>query len=131
MVIAVAAMYFALRRPAAHAEIRILNLKFHDEGGAIKLDAEMTTYSHAPRLNTKATLKLNGVRHPLQLEPIKAPLNYQFATVNTFQLGFTGHYSKLTPPPKMAVIEIRAKMSDGTKARLHTKIPLVETPATA
>ena len=122
--IAVIAMLFALRRPGAHTELSMSRLHFDDEGGPISLDMELTTYRHAPRLSATAKLKLDRVKYPLKLQPVNSPTNYQFATVNTFHLSIVGQYTKRETLPKMASIDVKARLSDGSKARLRENMPL-------
>jgi hypothetical protein len=62
----------------------------------------------------------------MAFEPMETPQNYRFATVSTFELRFTGTYTKSKVTPKKAVIDVKVRMSDGSRARLKMKVPLVE-----
>jgi len=88
------------------------------------LELDLTTYSHASRLEAKAKLKIDELDYPLIREPINTPTNYRFATVNTFQLRFTGQYEKRSEIPKTAFIDVKTKLSDGSRARLRKTIDL-------
>ena len=124
--IAVIATLFALRKPPIHSELHFSRLRFDDDGGPISLEVELTTYSHASRLVATAKLKLDGIDYPMSLEPFKTPVNYGYASANTFKLCFTGEYAKAIVAPKTANIGVKTRMSDGSSARLKKKIPLVD-----
>ncbi len=121
---AMMALFFALRRIGQHAELTFTDLKFEMDGGQISLELVLATYSHAPRLTAEAKLKIGGIRYPMVLEPIKSPTNYQFAVLNIFHLRFVGQYVKSKTPPTTASIDVRARFSDGSRARLRRKITL-------
>ena len=118
------AMFLALRKPSLHTELGNVQLQFDSDGGPIHLTLELTTYSHAPRLTAKAKVRIGGINCPMKLEPIKAPQNYAYATVNTFDLKFVGDYAKTIKAPKEATVDVRARLSDGSKARLRQRFPL-------
>jgi len=122
--LAVMAVLFALRRPTHHTELNYPHLHFNSDGGPISLELELATYSHSPRLKAKAKLKIDGVGYPMRLEPIKAPTNFQFATLNTLQLRFIGQYVKSKTIPTTAFIDVKTRLSDGSRARLRTKVDL-------
>ena len=122
--IAVIAIFFALRKPSHHTELSLTRLHFNSDGGPIDLELELDTYSHAPRLKTKAKLKIDGIDYPMTLEPIKSPTNFQFAVLNTFKLHFVGQYVKSKTTPTTALIDVKARFSDGSRARLRVKIDL-------
>jgi len=79
--LAVMAVLFALRKPVHHTELKLLSLHFDSDGGPISLELELAPYSHSPRLEAEARLKIGGVSYPLRLEPLKAPMNFQFAVL--------------------------------------------------
>ncbi|MFC2059476.1 hypothetical protein ACFLTZ_00370 [Chloroflexota bacterium] len=119
VVLAVTAIYFALRR-SQHTELIFTSLKFEADGGPIGLELDLHTYSHAYQVKAKARLKIDGVDYPMKLElPINAPTNFQFATVNTFHLRFSGQYEKRIKIPTTAFIDVKARLSDGSRARLR------------
>jgi len=89
------------------------------------LELDSATYSHASRIDARAKLKLNGVRYPMSFEQFETPTNYRFSTVNTFHLCFVGKYEKAQTTPKTASIDVKARLSDGSSARLREKVPLV------
>ncbi len=122
--IAVIAVFFALRKPSHHTELSLTRLHFDSDGGPISLELDLATYSHAPRLTAKARLKIGGIGYPMRLEPIKAPTNYQFAVLNTFQLRFVGQYVKSKINPTAAFIDVKARLSDGSRARLRKQVVL-------
>jgi hypothetical protein len=124
--IALAATLIALRKVAIHSELHFTRLHFDDDGGPISLELELTTYSHAPRLDAHAKLKLDRAKYPMSQEPLTTPQNYRFATVSTFDLRFTGTYKKSKVAPKTAIIDVKVRMSDGSRARFKGKMPLVE-----
>ena len=124
VVLAVTAIYFALRKPVQHTELNLTRLHFDADGGPISLEVELSTYSHAPSLKAEAKLKIGGVSYPMRLEPLETPMNFQFATLNTFRLRFGGQYVKSKTTPTTAFIDIKARLSDGSRARLRNKIVL-------
>ena len=122
---AVIAMLFVLRKPSAHTELRMIRLHFDSNGGPISLELDLTTYSHAPNLSARAKLKLDRVEFAMRPEPVEAPQNYRYATVNTFHLRFLGQYTKHQVSPKMAFVDVKVRFSDGSRARLREKTSLV------
>lgn len=122
--LAVMAVIFALRKPPQHTELNLTRLQFDSDGGPISLELELATYSHAPRLTAEARLKIGGTGYPMKLEPIKAPTNYQFAALNTFKLRFVGQYVKSKTTPTAAFIDVKARLSDGSRARLRRQMVL-------
>lgn len=126
--LAIMAVFYALRKPAHHTELNFTNLHFDDDGGPITLEVELDTYSHAPRLVAKVRLKMDGVDYPLKLEqPIKMPTNSNFSVLNAIPLRFRGQYVKSETPPATALIDVKAKFSDGSNARLRKKLYLEST----
>ena len=124
--IAVVAILLVFRKPRIHSELHLSRLHVEDDGGPINLEAEFTTYSHAARIDARATLKLDGISYPMSFQPLgRGPQNYRFASVSTFHLSFVGEYPKSQPIPKYAVINVKAKMSDGSGAQIREKMPLV------
>lgn len=96
------------------------------------MNVDLSTFSHALRLTATARIKADGIEYPLKLEqPIKAPNNFAFAAVNTFHLHFVGYYVERKIPPTTAFIDVKAKLSDGSRARLRRKITLqmIEKPS--
>ena len=122
--LALMAVYFALRKLGQHTELNLTRLHFDDDGGPISLEVELSTYSHAPHLDAKARLKIGGISYPMTLEPLKTPTNWSFATLNTFHLRFVGQYVKHKTTPTTAFINVKARWSDGSRARLRRKIDL-------
>ncbi len=121
VVLAVMAIIYALRN-RQHTELELVHLRFDNNGGPIDLELNLTTYSHAARIDATAKLEIDGVRYPLKWEPMKTPMNYQFATVNTIQIRFTGQYEKRNILPKYARINAKAKLSDGSQASFKKKL---------
>jgi hypothetical protein len=124
VVLALMAVFFALRKPVQHTELVFTDLRFDLDGGQIHLELALATYSHAPRLTAEARLKIGGISYPMKLEPLKAPTNFQFAVLNTFQLRFVGQYVKSKTTPTMAFIDVKVRLSDGSRARLRKQISL-------
>ena len=124
VVLAVTAIYFAVRKLGQHTELNFTRLHFDSDGGPISLEVELSTYSHAPNLKAEARLKIGGISYPMRLEPLKTPTNWSFATLNTFHLCFVGQYVKHKTAPTTAFIDVRARWSDGSRARLRRKIDL-------
>ena len=122
--IAVMAVYFALRKHGQHTELRLNRLHFDSDGGLISLEVKLSTYSHALNVTPKVRLKIGGVSYPMKLEPFNAPTNFQFAALNTFELRFVGQYVKSKTPPTAAFIDVKVRLSDGSRARLRKKIDL-------
>ena len=119
------AIFFALRKTMQHTELSLTRLHFDNDGGPISLELELSTYSHAPKLTAKARLKMGGVDYPLKLElPIKVPINSNISVLNTFPLHFVGQYVKSKTLPQAALIDVKARFSDGSKARLRKKVIL-------
>ena len=123
--LAFVAVLIAIRRSSIHAELHLKKFQFDEDGGPIMLEMEFTTYSHAARLTAEAKLKLDGVAYPMITEPFKTPTNYAHASVNTFALLFKGAYTKSETLPNTASIDVKARMSDGSKARFRRKLSLV------
>ncbi len=100
--------------------------RFHvdDDDGTITLGLNLTTYSHAAQIESRAKLKLDGVNYPMTREPLETPTNYAYATVNTFNLRFTGTYDISRGTPKRDSLDVTAKLSDGSKARFKEKTDL-------
>lgn len=121
VVLALTAIYFALRKLGQHTEISFRQLHFDLDGGPISLELDLATYSHSPRMKAEARLKIGGVNYLLKLEPIKAPTNFRFAALNTYHLCFVGQYVKPKAIPKTAFIDVKARLSDGSRARLRMK----------
>ena len=121
--IAIMALFFALRKPTWHTELNLIKLILDTDGGPISMELELSTYSHAPRLISKACLKIDGVNYPMKLEsPLKMPTNVQYAILNTFHLRFTGQFTRSKTAPKTAIVDVQAQFSDGSKARLRRKV---------
>lgn len=122
VVIAIMAILFALRKHKYHTELRFTSLKIKEE--QISLEVVMSTYSHAPRIDAKAEIKIDGISYPMSLEPIKAPTNFRFAVLNNFQICFTGKYVNTDTLPQSATVDVKVKLSDGSKAKLHEIVTL-------
>lgn len=125
--LAVVAVIFALRRPQSYTEIRQVELEFDADGGKVTLTAILTTTSHAGSLVAKAKLKLGNISVPMvwDSKQFDTPMNWSFAAANTFRLVFTGEYTKQAKVPTEALVDIRGKFSDGSKASNRSRLPLV------
>ena len=118
------ALFFALRKRSHHTELSLIRLHFNSDEEQISLELQLATYSHAPSLEAEARLKMDGIDYPMKLEPVQTPTNYQYAVLNTFQLRFVRQYVKPKTNPTKAFIDVKARFSDGSQARLRKQIVL-------
>ena len=124
VVLAMTAIYFALRK-GHYCELIFTDLSFNEDGGPISLELNFCTHSHALGMKASARLKIDGIDYPMKLElPIKTPKNFQFATMNTFHIRFSGEYAKREKFPMTASIDVKVRQRDGSRARLCRKFPL-------